>query len=249
MNRPTKTLLSILAISLIYPVLSHAQTNQSSELARDNSNNFNNGYSTAPANANAIQGSPFLLPRWETATLRLAPDRPAVTVPLKYDVYHQELRVRRPQGDSVVVPLVQVREFSLTGVGGAMPTRRFVCYPAATLPAEVGGAAAEVLADGAHAQLLKFVRKAVVKQAGESGAYASNSSINVLEEQKSYCLRWPADGHFTPVRLKRSSLEQALAGQPAALAALKTRKGSLSSEAEVAAAVGAIDPLLTTPTR
>jgi hypothetical protein len=249
MNRPTKTLIIALAISLISPVLSHAQTNQSSELARDNKNNFNNGYSTAPANANAIQGSPFLLPRWETATLRLAPERPPVTVPLKYDIYHQELRVRRPQGDSVVVPLAQVREFTLSGGGGATPTRRFVCYPAATLPAEVGGAAAEVLADGPHAQLLKFVRKAVVKQAGESSAYASNSSINVLEEQKAYFLRWPADGHLTPIRLKRSSLEQALAGQPAALAALKTRKGALGTEAEVAAAVGAIDPLLTAPAR
>ena len=249
MNQQAKALLSLLVMGVSCPVLSHAQTIQSSELARDNNNNFNNGYSTAPANTTTIQGSPFLLPRWETATLRLAPERPPVTVLLKYDVYHQELRIRRPQGDSVVVPLVQVREFSLTAVGGVTPTRRFVCYPAATLPTEAGGAAAEVLADGAHAQFVKFVQKKVVKQAGESSAYASNSSINVLEEQKSYYLHWPADGHFTPIRLKRSSLEQALAGQPAALAALKTRKGSLSSEAEMAAALGAIDPLLTTPAR
>ena len=250
MNQQVKFILSALTISLGLSGLSHAQTNQSSELARDNSNNFNNGYSTAPANTNTIQGSPFLLPRWETATLRLAPaERPPVTVPLKYDIYHQELRVRRPQGDSVVVPLAQVREFSLAGAGGVTPMRRFVCYPAATLPAEVGGAAAEVLADGPHAQLLKFVRKAVVKQAGEGSAYASNSSINVLEEQSAYFLRWPADGHLTPIRLKRASLEQVLAGQPAALAALKARKGNLGSEADMAAAVGALDPLLTTPTR
>jgi hypothetical protein len=250
MKRQAKTLLPFLALGLGCPLLSHAQTNQSSELARDNSNNFNNGYSTAPANTNTIQGSPFLLPRWESATLRLAPaERPPVTVPLKYDVYHQELRVRRPQGDSVVVPLAQVREFSLTAVGGVTPTRRFVCYPAATLPAEVGGGAAEVLTDGAHVQLLKFVRKAVVKQAGEGSAYASNSSVNVLEEQQAYFLRWPADGHLTPIRLKRASLEQALAGQPAALAALAARKGNLGSEADMAAAVGALDPLLTSPTR
>jgi hypothetical protein len=246
MAQQADTLLPLLAISLSCPLLSHAQSIQGSELGRDNSSNFNNGYSTAPANTNTVQGSPFLLPRWETAALRLAPDRPPITVPLKYDVYHQELRVRRPPGDSVVVPLTQVHEFT---VSGATPTRRFVYYLATTLPAEVGGAAAEVLADGTHAQLLKFVRKIVVKQASEGSGYASNSSIDVLEEQKCYYLRWPADGHFMPIRLKRSGLEQALAGQPTALATLKTRKGSLSTEAEVAAAVGAIDPLLSTQVR
>lgn len=233
-----------LIISLGLPLVSHAQA---TDLARDKSSNFNNGYALAPADANALQGNPYLLPRWETATLRLAPDRPAVTVPLKYDIYRQELRVRRPQGDSVVVPLAQVREFSLSAPGGMTPTRRFVCYPAATLPTELGGACAEVLVDGSHAQLVKFVQKKVVKQAGETNGYASNSSISVLEEQKAYYLRWPTDGHLTPLRLKRAGLEQALAGQPAALAALKARKGSLSSEAEVAAAVSAIDPLLTAP--
>ena len=225
------------------PLLGRAQTNQSSELARDRSSNFNNGYAMAPANANEVQGSPFLLPRWEAATLRLAPDRPAVSVPLKYDLYRQELRVQRPTGDSIIVPLAQVREFSLNSTS---PARRFVCYPAAALPAEVGGACAEVLADGQHVQLVKFRRKEIVKQAGESGgSYASNTTVNVLAEQTSYYLRWPADGHLTAVRLKRAALEQALASQPAALVALKTRKGSLSSEGDVAAAVAAIDPLVT----
>ena len=246
MNQQAKWLLPALIIGLGLPLLSQAQN---TDLARDKSSNFNNGYSMAPANANSVQGSPFLLLGWVTATLRLAPDRPPLTAPLKYDVYHQELRVRRLQGDSVVVPLAQVREFSLTAPGGITPTRRFVCYPAATLPAEVGGGAAEVLADGAHAQLLKFVRKVVVKQAGDNSAYASNSTVSALEEQKAYFLRWPADGHLTPIRLKRSSLEQALAGQTAALGALKSRKGSLSAEAEVAAAIEAIDPLLTTLAR
>jgi hypothetical protein len=245
MHQQTKVLLCTLAITSGLSSFSHAQTNQGSELARDNSGNLNNGYGMAPANTNTIQGSPFLLPRWETATLSLAPSRPPLPVALKYDVYHQELRVRRPQGDSVVVPLAQVREFSLTGVA---PTRRFMCYPVATLPAEVGGGCAEVLADGSHTQLLKFVRKAIVKQAGEGSAYASNSSVNVLEEQKYYYLRW-ADGHFMPVRLKRASLEQALTGQSAALAALKTRKGNLGSEADMASALLAIDPLLTVPVR
>lgn len=231
--------MSVLATGL--PLLSHAQSTQNSDLGRDINNNFNNGYSTAPANNATVQGSPYLLPHWEMAMLRLSPDQPALSVSLKYDLYRQELRVRRPKGDSVIVPLAQVREFSLSNT---MPVRRFVCYPAATLPAEVGGACAEVLAEGTHLQLLKFRHKQIVKEAGEGGGYASATSISALEEQTRYYLRWVADGHFTPMRLKRVALEQALAGQPAALAALKGRKGGLGSEAEMAAAVVAIDPLL-----
>ncbi len=222
------------------PLLSHAQN---TDLGRDVNKNFNNGYSMAPANSNTVQGNPFLVARWETATLRLTPDRPPVVVPLKYDVYHQELRVRRPQGDSIIVPLTQVREFSLANAG---PTRRFLCYSAALLPTETSGGCGEVLADGTQMQLLKFVQKKIVDKVIEGGGYASGTSIKVLEEQTHYYLRWPADGHFTAIRLKRAALEQALAGQPAALAALKTRKGGLSSETDLAAAVVAIDPLVTT---
>lgn len=224
------------------PLLGHAQ---SSELARDKGGNFNNGYSLPPAEANALQGSPFLLTSWSPATILLSASTQPIATPLKYDVYRQELRVRRAKGDSVVVPLAQVREFSLTA---GSPARRFLCYSSAALPAE-GGSCGEVLFDGAHAQLLKFVRKEITKRSVDNGSYASNNTTNVFAEQTHYYLRWPADGHFTPLKLKRASLEQVLAGQPAALAALKARKGGLSSEAELAAAVAAVDPLFTTPAK
>jgi hypothetical protein len=172
----------------------------------------------------------------------LAGNTKPIAAPLKYDIYSQEVRARRPNGDSVAVPVDKLKEFTLSN-------RRFVCYPAATLPSETGGGCAEVLADGRQVQLLKFARKVLVKQSSQAGSYASSSTISVLEEQKFYYLRRPAEGRLTPVRLKRASLEQALAGQPAALAALKTRKGSLNSEADMAAAVAAIEPLLTAPTR
>ncbi len=88
-----------------------------------------------------------------------------------------------------------------------------------------------------------------MKQAGETNGYASARLVTVLEDQVAYYLRYPADNRWAAVRLKRASLEQALAGQPAALAALKARKGSLGSETDMAAAVAAIDPLLTAPPR
>lgn len=230
--------LPLLAL-LSLPLLSAAQT---TELARDRGNNFNNGYAMPAADALGIKGSPYLLPYWSPATIQLGGGGKPLAATLKYDLYRQELRVKRPAGDSVVVPLVQVQEFSLTAAGAA---RRFVCYPPASLPADVGGGCAEALYDGPHAQLLRFQRKELVKQAGEGNSYASNSMVSMLEDQLHYYLRWPADGHFAALKLKRASLEQALAGQPAALAALKARKGSLGTETEMAAAVAAIDPLLT----
>jgi hypothetical protein len=197
------------------------------------------GYFMAPRANAAVQGSVFLMPNWIPGQLLLNGNSKPIEAPLKYDVHNQEVRAQRPNGDSVAVPVARVKEFTLA-------TRRFVCYPAPTLPAEVGGGCAELLANGTHAQLLKFVRKAIVKQAAQGGSYASSSSIDVLEAQTAYYLRW-ADSRFVPMRLKRASLEQALAGQPAALAALKARKGNLGSETDLAAAVEAIDPLLTAP--
>ena len=199
------------------------------------------GYFMAPRANEAIQGNVFLVAAWAPGQLLLNGNSKPIEAPLKYDVHNQEVRAKRPNGDSVAVSVTRVKEFTLA-------TRRFVCYPAPTLPAETGGGCGEVLADGTHAQLLKYVRKTVVKQAAQGSGYASNSSVDALEAQTTYYLRW-ADGRFVPLRLKRASLEQALSGQPAALAALKSRKGNLGSEADMAAAVGAIDPLLTAPTR
>jgi hypothetical protein len=230
------TRFSLLAL-LALPLLSAAQN---TELGRTNDGNFNNGYAMIAPDAGQVHGSPFLVMDWLPGTVQLIGNTVPTSTTLRYDVYRQELRVRRPKGDSVVVPLNRIKEFTLTN-----SRRRFVCYPPATLPAEVSGACAEMLADGPHLQLLKFWHKELVKQPIDNGSYASTSTMNVLEETSRYYLRWPADGHLTVVRLKRSSLEQVLAGQPAALAALKARKGSLSAEADLVAAVLALDPVVT----
>lgn len=228
---------SLLSALLALPLLGAAQI--TNNLIRTADNAFNNGYAMVAPDAGQVRGNPFLLPGWLPATVQLIGNRAPTPATLRYDVYRQELRVRRPQGDSVLVPLSRVQEFTLTGTG-----RRFVCYPAASLPADVAGACAEVLADGPHLQLLKFWRKELTKQPDDNASYAANSTINVLQQTIRYYLRWPADGHLAPVRPRRSSLEQALASQPAALAALKDRKGSLGSEADLAAAVLALDPLV-----
>lgn len=226
---------------LLLPAAALAQaTGLSNDQQRDGvlTSRFGLGYVLAPAEPAGVQGSPLLVPGWLPGRLQLSGGTKVYEVPLKYDVYRQELRARRPPGDSVVVELARVQEFSLAA-------RRFACYPAAGLPADVKGGCGEVLYDGPRAQLLKYQRKELVQQRTEAGGYAETTTVPVLEAQTAYYLRWPADGHFTALRPRRASLEQALAGQPAALAALKARKGGIGSEAELATAVAAVAPLLT----
>lgn len=223
---------------LALPLVGAAQL---SETTRDTrTGNLNNGYALALPEAASVQGSAFSLPGWVPGTLLLSGNSQPLAVPLKYDLYHQELRAKRPAGDSIIVPLAGVKEFTLAA---GSPAPRFVCYPAASLPAEVRGGCGEVLYDGPAAQLLKYQYKTVEKHPAENGGYASTTTIAVLETQTRYYLRW-AGGRYSSLKLKRASLEQALADQPAALAALRARKGSIGSEAELASAVAAIAPAL-----
>ena len=226
-----KLLLALLAS----PYLGAAQT---SEVNRDQrSNNLNNGYTLVPPEAAGVQGSALLVPGWLPGTVQLNGSSQPLAVPLKYDIYHQELRARRPAGDSVIVALARVQGFTLAA--GGVP-RRFVCYPTSALPPDVGGGCGEVLYEGPAVQLLKYQRKELVKKPAENGSYVSTTTIAVLEEETRYYLRWVADGHYGTLRPKRASLEQALAGHASALAALKARKGSVNTEAELVAALAAV---------
>jgi hypothetical protein len=219
----------------------------SSDLSRDINGNFNNGYSLVPPDAGVVKGSYYLQPGWTPAEVLLVGNQKPIAVPIKYDLFRQELRVRRTQGDSVVVPLGRVQEFRLPQPAG--PSRRFLCFAPAKLPAAVGGACGEVLADSPQLQLLKFRRTEVITKQDQTGSYASSATTKQYEEQASYYLRYPADGRFVAVKPKRSSLEQALAGQPAALAALKARKGSIGNEEELADAVATVAPALASPAK
>ncbi|MGI4886947.1 MAG: hypothetical protein ACRYFR_18470, partial [Janthinobacterium lividum] len=170
-----------------------------------------------------VLGSPLLLRAWTPAEVLLRGNAKPKLVPVKYDVVRQQLRVRRAQGDSVVVPSGQVQEFTLTPGPGA---RRFVRLAAAGAP----GGFAEVLGPGTNLQLLKYWDKAVEQAPASNSSYAAPTSVNTYADRPKYYLRGPK-GHLAEVRPKRASLQEALAAYPAAQQALKARKGSLSTEA------------------
>ncbi|AMJ66114.1 hypothetical protein [Hymenobacter sp. PAMC 26628] len=183
-----------------------------------------------------VQGSPLLLRAWTPAAVLLRGNAAPKLVPVKYDVVHQQLRVRRAQGDSVVVPLGQLQEFTLTPGPAA---RRFVPLGASGAP----DGFAEVLTPGLHLQLLKYWDKAVEQAPASTSSYAAPASVSAYADRPKYYLRGP-NGRLAEVRPKRASLQEVLAAYPAAEQALKARKGSLSTEAELCATVAALDPLV-----
>lgn len=221
----------LLAALSSLPFLTVAQT--MNQLDGAVNNRYALGQNSASATISGVQGDVFLLPAWTPGRLQLNGGGKPFDTQLKYDLYRLEVHAKRPTGDSVVVPLMRVKEFNLAA-------RRFVCYPAPDLPAELGGGCGEVLYEGPAAQLLKFERKDIVKRAapGSTNSYVgSTTAIAVLETRTRYYLRWASTAQLVALKPKRASLEQALAGHPAALAALKARKGSIGTEAELVAAL------------
>ncbi|OGX85699.1 hypothetical protein BEN49_11080 [Hymenobacter coccineus] len=101
-----------------------------------------------------------------------------------------------------------------------------------------------MLSPGTNLQLLKYWDKVVEKSAGGGSAYASTAVTSTYADHAKYYLLAP-NGRLAEVRPKRASLAEALAAYPAAQQALKARKGSINSEAELRDAVAALDPVVT----
>jgi hypothetical protein len=238
---------SFLIILLAVPVAAAAQQLTEAERVAQASQNLSSAAGRRPemiafsTRDDALLGSPMLYAGWRPGELLLVGNQRATAAVLKYDLYRQELRVRRPQGDSVLLPMSQVREFRLLE-----PARHFVNYPFS--PPDVASTCAEVLVDGKNVQLVKYLHKMMTKPSAGNDSYTAHTPGALVEEAQ-YFLRWPSDGRFSPLRLKRASLEHALAAYGPALAALKARKGSLSSEAEMGRAVADLEPLLAAPGR
>jgi hypothetical protein len=226
--------LTLLLPLLGLPLLGVAQTDDQS---RYMTNVFNSGFSPVSRAGYEVQGSPLLLAAWTPAELMLPGNAKPVSARVKYDVVRQELRVLRPAGDSVAVSAAQVKSFTLAG-GGA--PRHFVPLNSPGAPSGF----AEVLSPGTNLQLLKYWEKVVEKGAGGGSGYASTAVVSTYADHARYYLL-ALSGHLAEVRPKRASLQEALAAYPAAQQALKARKGSLNSEAELRDAVTALDPLVT----
>lgn len=239
----------LLLILAALPLAGFAQNTTSearhSENSRVRTEQIENGYDVYTFNSRdkSAKGTPMLSSRWQPAEILLVGNTKRIAAPVKYDIYQHQLQVRRAQGDSILVPTARVQEFAFSQLDarGAEQPRRFVRYESPALPAELNGTCAEVLSSGKSLQLLKFWHKRLVKEAENTTNISSTSTIQRYDENNKYYVRWASDGQLLAVRPKRGSLKDALASHPEALRALEAQKGPLGTEAELRAAIIAID--------
>jgi len=241
----------LLPCLLLLPALAHAQmpgsaAEQTTENAQNMTNVGDKNFDVVSFNKrdDGVRGTPMLYAGWRMGEVLLVGNTKPLRMPLKYDVYRQELRARRPAGDSIVVPLLRVQEFSWLPAGGGAP-QRFVRCMASPLAPELVGTCAEVLVPGQRWQLLKLSRKVLTQEADPSSSGLQPLMVKAFKPLTTYYLRWTTGGRIEPVKIKRAALESALVKQPAALAALRARRLSIGNEAELAAVVAALDASIT----
>lgn len=244
----TYLLLGLITLPLAGFAQSKASEARGSENTRARTEEVENGYDVFAFNSRdkSVRGTPMLSAQWQPAEILLVGNAKPLSAPAKYDMHQHQLRVRRAQSDSILLPAARVQEFSLAQLdaNGSQQSHCFVRYESPSLPTELNGAYAEVLSGGNSLQLLKFWNKKLVKEVENTTNISSTSTIQRYDESNKYYVRWANDGRLLPVRLKRGSLKDAMAAQPDALKALEEQKGSLSTEAEVAAAIAAINTRL-----
>jgi hypothetical protein len=243
----TCLLLSLITLPIAGFAQNKAVESRASENTRARTEVGEDGYDVFAFNSRdkSVRGTPMLSSQWQPAEILLVGNTKPLSAPVKYDIHQHQLRVRRTQGDSILLPTARVQEFSLSQLdaSGNQRPHRFVRYESPSLPAELNGVCAEVLSGGNSLQLLKFWNKKLISER-ENNNISSIATVQRYDENNKYYVRWASDGRLVPIRLKRGSLKDALATQPDALKVLEEQKGSLSTEVEIVAAIMAINARL-----
>jgi hypothetical protein len=193
-----------------------------------------------------VRGTPFLVQSWAMGDVQIENAPKPTAAILKFDVFNQQLRALRPQGDSIVLAPEKIKGFTLrpTGPDGKTMERHFERLPITLVP-ETEEAFAEDLSMGKELRLLKFQQKKIVK--GQAAmAYGSNSATDSYQSSTQYYLRW-ADGTYMVVKANKASILSAVASrQAAAVAAEAQDKTKVRSDAELGAMVQRIETRLAT---
>ncbi|MBG8554884.1 hypothetical protein [Hymenobacter guriensis] len=193
-----------------------------------------------------IRGTPFLLRGWSTGDILLTTNQRVKAVPLKFDLYNQQLMVRRPQGDSILLDLRNIQEFTLTDIrtlSGQASLHRFARFT--DIPGHSGRTEfLELLHATGPYTLLKRSGKSMVK-ADYQQAYSSYRPYDELVDVIQYYLLSP-QGTLTVIKPAVKSLVAAVPAtvQEPLLAELK--KATLRTETDLLNAVSQLNLLAAT---
>ena len=172
-----------------------------------------------------LRGTPFLVPAWLRGTVSSASGTRPVASVLKFDATTQELWVRRPQGDSIILAPESVRAFALqtSGTDNKLRERRFERLPDG-LVAGTAVAYGELLAKGNQLSLLRFEQKTLVREPGMAG-YNAGKTTDVFRSNIRYYLQWD-DGVCVSVKPTKNSILNAVATRQPAVAAIAAKNES-----------------------
>jgi hypothetical protein len=176
-----------------------------------------------------MRGSPYLLNHWVQADISYANNKTQTDVPVKYDVYANQLVMRRPQGDSVVI-VSPVSGFLLKDVtsGKNWIFSRF--KDAKTDDTALKEELLEVLYDGKTALLARYDKMLI--KASYQGAYSANRPYDELEDEKNYYLRKP-DQTLVKTKLNKKQLLEHLSASAELKKWVDTEKLDLKKEGDV----------------
>lgn len=228
-----KRSLLIFIHSLVLCLVAQAQTRPTGPEAEQNLNTLgaNNASTVVRSFDNRYQGmrgSPYLFNHWIPADITYANNKTQTDVPVKYDVYANQLVMRRPQGDSVVIVSL-VSGFLLKDVnsGKNRVFSRFKDTP--TNDPSLKEEFLEVLYEGKTALLVRYDK--TLLKASYQGAYNANRPYDELQDEKSYYLRKP-DQTLVKTKLNKKQLLEHLGATAELKKWVDTEKLDLKKEAD-----------------
>jgi hypothetical protein len=177
-----------------------------------------------------MRGSPYLLSQWIQADITYANNKTQTDVPVKYDVYANQLMMRRPQGDSVVIIAPKVNGFLLKDVNSGKNRVFSLFKDAKTDDPSLKEELLEVLYEGKTALLIRYDKMLI--KASYQGAYSANRPYDELQDEKSYYLRKP-DQTLVKTKLNKKQLLEHLSAGAELKKWVDTEKLDLKKEADV----------------
>ncbi|OUJ72644.1 hypothetical protein [Hymenobacter crusticola] len=184
-----------------------------------------------------LSGTPYVVPRWLSATITTRQNKVIEATPLKYDVLQQHLLMRDPHnGDSLLLDDNAVASFVLHDPDRLPEKRAFRRFLEAPVPAQ-SREFVEVLHQGKYTLLKQYSKE--VQKASYKGAYSTDRRADEIRDKITYYLLG-ANKSATPVKLNVKAL-QTVAPDLAAALKEEASKRPARTESDLVALLQAVD--------
>lgn len=150
-----------------------------------------------------IMGSPFLFNYWNTGSITLANGKLITNVPLKIDLYGNQVIAKRQSGDSIIVNSNTIQKVLLTDV---ITGKKYAFHKLSTLTGQ-NSSLQEIYVDVLHEgkYILVAERKKKLVKADYEGAYSTGKAYDEFINEASYFVKKP-DQSMDKIKLTKKSI-------------------------------------------